>query len=315
MAPASAWLGPCPPGCGEGASRLGKSLRSHSEFRDRANRVLSRGAPGNRQSLERPPPEHGFLLESPDEDGDEIRLQGPAAHGQLSASFSNLYAREPEALHGLPRKGAEVFRVSGRSSRTACPKFAQQRLAQSDRRFDAPEVLIELPFAFFRAELRSDFCELLLLLLVGAPRFSGLARQIPVLPEGKGVEDRHTQHDQSDRLGHGHRGEIFLLLEELRIEKIDLLAHSAFSSTRSAAPNRWKYSHCSWAVGSVPPAKSMTSGRAAPTTGTYSLPARNCSSSGSCGSGASNRFPTPTLRRWRSNMSSERVISVATRSR
>src|SRR3989449_11560997 len=141
MAPASAWLGPRPPACGEGVSRLGKSLRSPGEFRDRANRVLSRGAPGNRQSLERPPPKHGFLLESPDEDGDEIRLQGPAAHGQLSASFSNLYAREPEALHGLPCEGAEVFRVSGGSRRTACSKLAQQRLAQSDRRFDALEVL------------------------------------------------------------------------------------------------------------------------------------------------------------------------------
>src|SRR5712691_12414442 len=136
MAPASAWLGPRPPGCGEGVSRLGKSLRSQGEFRDRANRVLSRGAPGNRQSLERPPPKDGFLLESPDEDGDEIRLQGPAAHGQLSAPFCDLYAREPEALHGLPRKGAKVFGVSGRSGQSACSQLAQQRLAQSDGRFD-----------------------------------------------------------------------------------------------------------------------------------------------------------------------------------
>src|SRR6267143_2495634 len=238
MAPASAWLGPRPPGCSEGVSRLGKSLRAHGEVHDRASRVLSRGATGDGQALERSPPKHGFLLESPDEDGDEIRLQGPTAHGQLSASFSNLYAREPEALHGLPRKGAEVFRVSCGSRRTACSELAQQRLAQSDRRFDVLEVLIELRFAFLRAEFRADFGELLLLLFVGAPRFSGLASQIPVLPEGKAVKGRHPQHDESERLGHRHRGEIFLLLEELRIEKIDLLAHSAFSSTRSAAPNK-----------------------------------------------------------------------------
>src|SRR6267378_1132325 len=112
------------------------------------------------------------------------------------------------------------------------------RPPQGDRGFDAPQVLIELRFAFLRAELRSDFCELLLLLLVGAPRFPDLAREVPVLPEGEDIENRHTQHDQSESLGHGHRGEILLLLEEKRIEKIDLLAHSAFSSTRKAAPNR-----------------------------------------------------------------------------
>src|SRR5260370_27737164 len=129
MAPASAWLGLRPPGGGGGISRLGKSLRAHGEIHDRASRVLSRGAPGNRQGLERTPSKRGFLLESPDEDGDEVRLQRPAAHGELSAPFGDLYAREPEALHGPPRKGAEVFRVPGGSSRTACSKLAQQRLA------------------------------------------------------------------------------------------------------------------------------------------------------------------------------------------
>jgi len=39
------------------------------------------------------------------------------------------------------------------------------------------QVLIELRFAFFRAELRGHFCELLLLLFVGAPRFPDLARE------------------------------------------------------------------------------------------------------------------------------------------
>src|SRR6266849_1599548 len=238
MAPGGAWLGLRFLRWGGGISRLGKSLRPHGEFHDRATRVLSRGATGNGQSLERAPPKHGFLLESPDEDGDEIRLQRPAAHGQLSAPFCDLYAREPEALHSLSRKGAEVFRVSGRSGQTARTELAHERPSQSDGLFNALQVLIELRFALFRAELRRDFCELLLLLFVGAPRFSDLAREVPVLPEGEGVEDRQPQHDQCDRLGHGHRGKILLLLEEQRIEKIDLLAHSAFSSTRNAAPNR-----------------------------------------------------------------------------
>src|SRR5258708_17356448 len=237
MAPGGAWLGFRLHGRG-GISGLGKSLRTHGEFHDRASRVLSRGAAGNGQALERAPPKHGFLLESPDEDGDEIGLQRPAAHGQLPAPFCNLYAREPEALHGLSRKGAEVFRVSGRPAQTPRSELAQERPSQSDGRFNALQVLIELRFAFFRAELRSDFYELLLLLFPGAPRFSDLAREVPVLPEGKRVEDRHAQQDQPDRLGHGHRGKILLLLEEQRVEKIDLLAHSAFSSTRNAAPNR-----------------------------------------------------------------------------
>src|SRR6266849_3932943 len=238
MAPGGAWLGLRFLRWGGGISRLGKSVRTHGEFHDRASRVLSRGATGNGQTLERAPPKHGFLLESPDEDGNEIRLQRPAAHRQLFAPFCNLYAREPEPLHGLSRKGAEVFRVSGRSDQTARSELAQKRPSQSDGRFDALQVLVKLRFAFFRAELRSDFSELLLLLFVGAPRFCDLAREAPVLPEGKRVEDRHAQHDQPDRLGHGHRGKILLLLEEQRIEEIDLLAHSAFSSTRNAAPNR-----------------------------------------------------------------------------
>src|SRR5258708_23189077 len=235
MAPGGAWLGPRFLRRGRGISCLGKSLRTHGEFHDRATRGLSRSAARDGQPLERAPPKHGFLLESPDEHGNEIGLQRPAAHGQLSAAFCNLYAREPEALHGLSRKGAEVFRVSAWAGRTALSELAHERASQGDCDFDALQVLIELRFAFLRAELRSDSCELLLLLLVGAPRFSDLAREVPVLPEGKRVEDRHAQHDQSDPLGHGHPGEILLLLEEQRIETVALLAQTAFSFIHNTA--------------------------------------------------------------------------------
>src|SRR5437016_11592249 len=179
MAPGSAWLGPRLLRRGGGISRLGKSLRSHSELNDRATRGLSRGAARDGEPLERATPEHGFLLESPDEHGNEIRLQRPAAHGQLSAPFSQLYAGEPEPLHGLSRKGAEVFRVSARAGRTALSELAHERASQGDRGFDALQVLIELRFAFFRAELRGDFSELLLLLFVGVPQFLHRALVLP----------------------------------------------------------------------------------------------------------------------------------------
>src|SRR5256885_14804772 len=112
MAPGGARLGPRLRRRGGGIPRLGKALRSHTELNDRATRGLSRGAARDGEPLERAPPEHGFRLESADEHGNEIRLQRPAAHGQLSAPFCDLYAREPEPLHGLSREGAEVFRVS-----------------------------------------------------------------------------------------------------------------------------------------------------------------------------------------------------------
>src|SRR5256885_4522963 len=164
MAPGSAWLG-LPFLRGRGIPRLGKSLRGHGEFHDRAGIVLSPGAAGNGQALERATPKHRFLLESPDQDGNEIRLKRPAAHGQLTAAFCNLYARQPKALHGLSRKGAEVLRVSG-ASPTARSELPHERPSQGDRSLDALQVLIELRFAFFRTELRGDFRELLLLLLV-----------------------------------------------------------------------------------------------------------------------------------------------------
>ena len=193
----------------------------------------------------------------------------------MTARAGDAGAGQPQAVDTGPGKGAKIGGITLRIAQAAAGenflRFQQggpvglalrQRLAHG-RVLDAHRILGQ-----HRGAAR----------LARSQQFSRLRRRVfqqAHLARAIPVQAGARQRDQQQALGHGGGRQHLLAFLESGIEQIDLLAHGAAASWRSAAPRvrkkrAWPAASCNDGRS----AKSNTAARSSTSTGMYRLSAR-----------------------------------------